>query len=70
MINILTKIKAELNDVYGITSVNSVKKIIYVHVLNDFYKTFAQELLKEKFNNHELERVKVVVTGHDLPAID
>lgn len=71
MINTLTnKIKYELNDVYGINSVHQHKKIIYVYVLNDYYKSFAQELLKTKFNAHELEQVKIVVTGHDIQAVD
>ena len=67
---LINKIKYELNDVYGITGIGSAKKIIYVYVLSDYYKTFAQTLLKQKFNNHEMDRVKVVVTGQILPAVD
>lgn len=71
MTNILAKkIMNELNDVYGITGIGIMKKNIYVYVLNDYYKIFAQTLLKQNFNDHELEQVKIVVTGHEVIAVD
>lgn len=71
MINILTKkVQKEFTDVYGVTAIGNNKNTIYIYVLNDVYKTMIQSLLKEKFNNFEIEHIKVVVTGQIKPALD
>lgn len=68
MTNILiNKIKKEFADVYGVTAISPSKKIIYIYVLNEIYKSMINDLLKEKFNSFEIEHVKVVVTGAIKP---
>jgi len=71
MTNILIKkIKNELTDVYGVSSIGFSKKSIFVYVFNEFYKEMIKNLLNEKLNNNEMDQIQIIVTGKIIPAVD
>ena len=71
MINILIKkVKAELNDVYGVSAIGISKNIIYVYVFEEYYKNMINTLLNAKLNKAEMDKIKIIVTGHIVPALD
>lgn len=70
MKKIITKIKTELNDVFGITSIGKTKKGVIVYILAEDYRNMIGQLLKDKLTVEEFEQVKVIVSGPILPAVD
>lgn len=67
---LITKIKKELDDVYGITSLGKSKNNIIVYILAEDYRKMICDLLKNKLSMDEFEQVKIVVSGPILPAED
>lgn len=67
---LITKIKKELDDVYGITSLGKSKNNIIVYILAEDYRKMICDLLKNKLSIDEFEQVKIVVSGPILPAED
>lgn len=71
MSNILIKkIKTELNDVFGITSIGKSKTNVLIYILAEKYRKMICQLLKDKLSIDEFERVKIVVSGPIIPAED
>ena len=70
MKRIITKIKTELNDVFGITSIGKSKSTVIVYILAEDYRKMICQLLKDKLTTEEFEQVKIIVSGPILPAVD
>jgi len=67
---IITKIKKELNDVYGITSIGKTKFGAIVYIIAEEYRGMISSLLKKKLSQEEFEQVQIIVSGPVLPAED
>ena len=67
---LITKIKKELNDVFGITMIGKAKTSVIVYLLTEDYRRMVVELLKVKLTLEEFEQVKIVVHGPIIPAED
>lgn len=67
---LVTKIKKELNDVFGITTIGKSKTNIIVYILAEDYRKMICQLLKAKLTVDEFEQVKIVVSGPIIPAED
>jgi hypothetical protein len=67
---LVTKIKKELNDIFGITMIGKVKNNVVIYLLNEDYRKMVCELLKDKLTLEEFELVKIVVHGPIIPAED
>lgn len=67
---LLTKIKKELYDIFGITSIGKSKTNVIVYILAEDYRKMICQLLKDKLTVDEFELVKIIVSGPIIPAED
>ncbi len=67
---LITKIKKQLNDIFGIITIGVSKDNIIVYILAEDYRKMICQLLKDKLTLEEFERIKIVVHGPIIPAED
>lgn len=67
---IITKIKKELNDVFGIIAIGKSKTNIIVYILAEEYRVMIFSLLKDKLTADEFQQVQIIVSGPIIPAED
>lgn len=67
---LITKVKKQLNDVFGITMIGIAKDTVIIYLLNEDYRKMIHQLLQDKLTSEEFDKVKIVVHGPIIPAED
>ena len=67
---LITKIKKELNDCFGVVTIGKAKNNVYIYILAEDYRKTICQLIKDKLSPDEFEQVKIIVSGPVIPAED